>query len=85
MLGRPIRTPSSGWKPKLRVSTEAGQPQDKEAILFALAVVVRAYLRGEGRVDRKRGLICSHPVLKIAVDNREWELGRQSSRPHYPD
>ena len=62
-----------------------GEEKDKEAILLALAVVVRAYLRGEGRVERKRGLICSHPVLKIAVDNREWELGRQSSRPHHPD
>lgn len=59
--------------------------QDKEAVLRALALVVRAYVRGEGRIEHKRGLIRSHPVLKIEVDNREWELGRRSSRPHYPE
>jgi hypothetical protein len=61
------------------------EEDDKEAVLRALALVVRAYLRGEGRVERRRGLIRSHPVLRIVVDNREWELGRRSSRPHYPD
>jgi hypothetical protein len=59
--------------------------QDKEAILRALALVVRAYLRGEGRVERRRGLIRSHPVLRVVVDNREWELGHRSSQPHYLD
>jgi hypothetical protein len=62
-----------------------GEEKDKEAVLRALALVVRAYLRGEGRIEHKRGLIRSHPVLRIQVDNREWELGRRSSRPHYPD
>ena len=60
------------------------EEEDKEAVLRALALVVRAYLRGEGRVEYRRGLFRSHPVLKIVVDNDEWELGRRSSRPHYP-
>jgi hypothetical protein len=59
--------------------------RDKEAVLRALALVVRAYLRGEGRIEHKRGLIRSHPVLRIKVEDRDWELGRRSSRPHYPE
>ncbi|WP_344686576.1 hypothetical protein [Blastococcus jejuensis] len=59
--------------------------EDKEAVLRALARVVRAYLRGEGRVEHRRGLIRSRPVLRIQVDNQEWELGRRVSRVHYPD
>src|SRR4051812_36575678 len=55
------------------------EEEDKEAALRALALVVRAYLRGEGRVERRRGLIRSHVVLRIVVDNREWELGRRRS------
>ena len=57
---------------------------DKEAVLRALAVVVRAYLRGEGRVEHRRGLIRSHSVLTIVVDGHEWVLRRGWSRPHYP-
>ena len=57
----------------------------KEAVLRALALVVRAYLRGEGRVEHRRGLLRSRTVFRVVVDNREWELGRRSSRPHYPD
>lgn len=60
------------------------EEEDKEAVLRALALVVRAYLRGEGRVAHRRSLFRSRPVLRIVVDNREWELGRRSSRPHYP-
>jgi hypothetical protein len=47
------------------------EEKDKEAGLRALGRVVRAYLRGEGRAEHKRGLIRSHPVLAIEVDNRE--------------
>lgn len=47
---------------------------DKEAALRELALVVRAYLRGEGRVENRRGLIRSHTVLKIVVDGHDWEL-----------
>ncbi len=52
------------------------EEEDKEAALRALALVVCAYLRGEGRVERKRGLIRSHLVLKVMVDDVEWELRR---------
>jgi hypothetical protein len=61
------------------------EEQDKEAALRALALVVRAYLGGEGRIEQRRGLFRSRPVLRIEVANREWELGRRVSRPHYPD
>lgn len=47
---------------------------DKEAALRELALVVRAYLLGAGRVESRRGLIRSHAVLKIDVDGHEWEL-----------
>lgn len=48
--------------------------EDKEAVLRHLALIVRAYLRGEGRVERRRGLIRSHSVLRIVVDGQEWIL-----------
>jgi hypothetical protein len=56
----------------------------KEAALRALALVVRAYLRGEGRVEQRRGLIRSRPVLRIVVDDREWVLARWWSTAEYP-
>lgn len=58
---------------------------DKEGALRALALVVRAYLRGEGRVEERRGWFRSQRVLTIVVDDREWELGRRWSRVPYPD
>jgi hypothetical protein len=61
------------------------EEKDKEDALRALALVVRAYLRGEGRIEHKRGLFRSHPVFRIKVDNHEWELGRRWSRFSYPD
>jgi hypothetical protein len=61
------------------------EEQAKADVLRALAVVVRAYLRGEGRVEHRRGLLRSRTVFRIVIDNREWELGRRSGRPHYPD
>lgn len=57
---------------------------DKEAVLRSLALVVRAYLCGEGRVEDKRGWFRSQPVLTIVVEDCEWELGRRRSRVHYP-
>ncbi len=56
------------------------EEEAKEAVLRELALVLRAYLRGEGRVEHKRGLFRSHSVLRIVVDNREWVLGRRLSR-----
>ena len=68
----------------LAVSTflvdEDDDEEDKEAALRDLALVVRACLRGEGRVEESRGLFRSRPVLTIEVDGREWELGRRTSR-----
>ncbi len=61
------------------------EEEDQEAVLRALALVVRAYLRGQGRVERRRGLIRPHSVLRIVVDNREWELDRRRSLAHYAD
>jgi hypothetical protein len=61
------------------------EEKDKEAVLRALALVVRAHLRGEGCIEHRRGLVRSRLVSRIMVDNREWELGRRSSRPHHPD
>ena len=52
------------------------EEQDKEDVLRALALVVRAYLRGEGRVEHRRWLFRSRPVLTIVVEGREWELAR---------
>ena len=57
-----------------------GDEEDKAAVLRPLALVVRAYLRGEGRVEHRRGLLRSHPVLTIVADSHEWELGRRTSR-----
>ncbi len=57
----------------------------KADVLQGLALVVRAFLHGEGRVEHRRGLIRSQPVLRIVVDNREWELGRSRSLGHYPN
>jgi hypothetical protein len=56
-----------------------------EAILRELALVALAYLRGEGRVEQKRGLLRSRPMLVITVDGKEWILGRRTSKVHYPD
>lgn len=61
------------------------EEEAKADVLRALALVARAYLGGEGRIERKRGLLRSRTVFRVVIDNREWELGRRSSRPHYPD
>lgn len=56
-----------------------------EACVLALARVARAYLRGEGRMERRRSFFRSHPVWVGEVDGREWVLGRRVSRPQYPE
>ena len=61
------------------------EEEDKEAVLRDLALVVRAYLRGEGHVEHRHGLIRSHSALKIVVDGQGWVLRRRGlSRSHYP-
>lgn len=56
-----------------------------EAILRELARVALAYLRGEGRVEHKRGLLRTRPMLVFPVDGKDWILGRPMSKVHYPD
>lgn len=58
---------------------------DEESALRSLALLVHAYLRGEGHVEHRRGLLGARPVLTIDVDGRQWQLGRRSSRPPAPD
>ncbi len=56
-----------------------------EAILRELALVAAAYLRGEGLVEQKRGILRTRPILKIIVNGNEWILGRRMSSIHYPE
>lgn len=62
------------------VFDEDDEESDKEAALRALALVARAYLDGTGEVIQKRGIFRSRPVLRIVVDDEEWELGRTVSK-----
>jgi hypothetical protein len=55
-----------------------------EAILRDLTLVALAYVRGEGRVEMKRGLLRTRPVLAITAGGNEWTLGRRASMVHYP-
>lgn len=55
--------------------------QEKTDELIRLCLVMRAYLRGEGRIEQKkrffrRGTV---PVLNIEVDGLTWRLGRNFS------
>lgn len=63
---------------------EDDEEAQKEAALRELALLALAYLRGAGQVEAERGLIRSHPVLRIMVNGREWKLGRRVSTVHYP-
>lgn len=62
------------------VFDEDDEGPDKEAALRALALVARAYLDGAGELTQKRGIFRSRPVLRIVVDDQEWELGRTVSK-----
>lgn len=52
--------------------------QEKEDELRRLCLVMRAYLRGEGRIEQRRRLFRrgTIPVLSVEVDGQEWRLGR---------
>ncbi|GAA3666319.1 hypothetical protein GCM10023081_01440 [Arthrobacter ginkgonis] len=52
--------------------------QEKADELRRLCLVVRAYLQGEGRIERRRRLFRrgTVAVLVIEVDGLEWRLGR---------
>jgi hypothetical protein len=56
-----------------------------EAILRELALVADAYLSGEGRIEQKRGMLRTRPVMTITVNGNEWTLGQRTSKIHYPE
>ena len=56
-----------------------------EVILRELALVADAYLSGEGRIGRERGMLRARPVMTITVNGNEWTLGRCTSQVHYPE
>ena len=60
------------------VLDEGDVEQEKEDELRRLCLVMRAYLRGEGRIDQRRRLFLrgTDPVLSVQVDGQEWRLGR---------
>jgi hypothetical protein len=68
--------------PELNVQTsvldEDDVEQDKEDELRGLCLVMRAYLRGEGRIEQRRRLFRGGtvPVVIVEVDAHEWRLGR---------
>src|SRR4051794_40822631 len=45
---------------------------DKESVLRELALVARAYLRGDGSIEYKRGVLGRRPLLTVTVNGREW-------------
>lgn len=55
--------------------------EEKEAYLRELALVVRAYLRGDGQVEhrRRRFRRRPEPVLVVELNDRVWQLGRRVS------
>ena len=59
----------------------------KEENLRALALVLRAYFRGEGRVEHRPLMFRRkpRPHYLVTIDGREWQLGKNSSRVQYPD
>jgi hypothetical protein len=68
--------------PELNVQTsvldEDDVEQEKEDEIRRLCLVMRAYLRGEGRIEQRRRLFRrgTVPVLSIEVDGHTWRLGR---------
>jgi hypothetical protein len=73
----------------LRVSTGLfdydDDEEEKRSALRALALVARAYLCGEGVIEQKRGLLRSHPVFRVDIEDHEWRLGRRWGSTTYPD
>lgn len=73
-----------GFIPELNVQTgvltDDDEEQEKEAELRRLCLVMRAYLRGEARIEQRRRLFhrSTVPVVSIEVDGQKWRLGRNS-------
>lgn len=55
--------------------------QEKVDELRRLCRVMRAYLQGEARIERRRRLFCpgTVPVVSVEVDGLEWRLGKATS------
>lgn len=76
--------------PELNVQTTLFDYDDaeaeKKAVLRRLCLVIRTYLQGEGRVERRRRLFRrgTVPILRIEVGGPEWRLGRYLSAVPYP-
>lgn len=54
---------------------------EKESSLRALAVVLRAYLAGEGLVEHRPSLLWWRPKVPrytVTIDDVQWQLGRHS-------
>ncbi|AUI52651.1 hypothetical protein [Arthrobacter crystallopoietes] len=60
--------------------------QEKESELRRLCLVMRAYLQGKARVERRRRLFRpgTAPIVRIEVDGLEWRLGRHHYVVPYP-
>ena len=76
-----LEASTSGWfgvyVPEFGVGTfriEYDDESDMAEILGELALIAEAYLRGNGRVERQRGLFRTRTVLTIAVDGSERTL-----------
>ncbi|RJT76945.1 hypothetical protein D6T63_15925 [Arthrobacter cheniae] len=55
--------------------------EEKEVQVRKLCLVMRAYLQGEGHIEKRRQLFRRGEVatLRIQVDGHEWRLGRSTS------
>jgi hypothetical protein len=64
---------------------EYDDAHEMEAILRDFALVARAYLSGAGRIEHRRGIFRTRPVLVLPVEGREWILGRRSGGVREPE
>lgn len=71
-----------GYIPEHQVQTALFEYDDeepeKEASLRQICLVMRAYLRGDARVEQRRRLLRrgTVPVVIVELDGLEWLLGR---------
>jgi hypothetical protein len=78
----------TGSVPELGVSVTLFE-YDKDAVAKAaplreLAHVAKAYLRGEGTVERRSALLGRRNVLTVEVRGRIWRLGRRTATHSFP-
>ncbi|WP_326965304.1 hypothetical protein [Arthrobacter sp. PL16] len=76
--------------PELEVGTSLFDYDDvedeKEVELRRLCLVIRAYLEGEGHIEKRRRIfgLGTTSTLRIEVDGFKWDLGRSWSSGPYP-